>query len=252
MNTILKTEKLCKNFTIGETEQKVLKELDIEIYDGDFTVIMGASGSGKSTLLYSLSGMDTPTSGNIWFGEQNIATLSQDELAIFRSKNCGFAFQQIYLVDSMCVLDNVMLSGLLKSKNKKVVCENAKTLLNAVGIQDTHFKKLPSQLSGGEAQRVAIARAVIGSPHILFADEPTGALDSKNSKSALDVLTELNNKGQSIVMVTHDTYTARRGNRILYLRDGKVEGELSLDKYKPKDEETRKTKVKEFLSSRGW
>lgn len=255
---------MCKNFKIGESEQKVLKELDIEIYDGDFTVIMGSSGSGKSTLLYALSGMDTPTSGAIQYYEleheaqspsvseaQNIATLSQDELAKFRSKNCGFVFQQIYLVDSMSVLDNVMLSGLLKSKDKKAVLEKGKTLLNAVGIADTHFKKFPSQLSGGEAQRVAVARAVVGSPKILFADEPTGALDSQNSQAVLDVLTELNNQGQSIVMVTHDVRTARRGSRLLYLRDGKVEGELKLGKYKPNDD-ARKAKVKEFLNKQGW
>ena len=251
MGNIIKTEKLCKNFTIGEAEQCVLKELDIEINDGDFTVIMGASGSGKSTLLYALSGMDKPTSGAIKYEKQDIAGLSQDELAKFRSSNCGFVFQQIYLVDSMSVLDNVMLSGLLKNKNKKAVLEKGKSLLNSVGIEDKHFKKLPSQLSGGEAQRVAVARAVVGSPRILFADEPTGALDSQNSKAVLDVLTELNNQGQSIVMVTHDTYTARRGNRILYLRDGKVEGELVLDKYKA-DDDKRKTTVKQFLSSRGW
>ena len=252
MDIILKTKKLCKNFQIGEAEQQVLKELDIEIYSGDFTVIMGASGSGKSTLLYALSGMDKPTSGSIQYKEQNIAELSQDELAVFRSRNCGFVFQQIYLVDSMSVLDNVMLSGLLKNKDKKAVLAKAKTVLNSVGIADTHFKKFPSQLSGGEAQRAAVARAVVGSPQIVFADEPTGALDSQNSKAVLDVLTELNNQGQSIVMVTHDTYSARRGNRILYLRDGKVEGELKLDKYNQNDDAARKTKVKEFLSSRGW
>ena len=252
MKNIIKTEKLCKNFVIGETEQKVLKELDIEIYAGDFTVIMGASGSGKSTLLYALSGMDKPTSGKIEYESQNIAVLSQDELAKFRSTNCGFVFQQIYLVDSMSVLDNVMLSGLLKNKDKKTVLGKAKSLLNSVGIADTHFKKLPSQLSGGEAQRVAVARAVVGSPQILFADEPTGALDSQNSKAVLDVLTELNNQGQSIVMVTHDTYTARRGNRILYLRDGKVEGELKLDKYKAGDDDKRKKDVKQFLNEQGW
>lgn len=252
MEAILKTQKLCKNFTLGDTEQKVLKELDFEIYKGDFTVIMGASGSGKTTLLYALSGMDKPTSGSVVFkGEQDLANLRQDKLAQFRSKNCGFVFQQIYLVDSLNVLDNVLVSGLINNKNKKEVIEKAKTILKTIGLNESDFKKFPSQLSGGMAQRVAVARAAVSSPLILFADEPTGALDSENSRMVLDILTTLNSQGQNIVMVTHDTMSARRANRILYLKDGKIEGELKLDRYVPNDKE-RHAKVKEFLTKQGW
>jgi len=250
---VLSTNKLCKSFKLGDTEQKVLKELDFEIYKGDFTVIMGASGSGKTTLLYALSGMDKPTDGSVIFaGEQDLAGLTQDKLAQFRSKNCGFVFQQIYLVDSLNVLDNVLVSGLINNrKNKKQVIEKAKEVLKVIGLEESDFKKFPSQLSGGMSQRVAVARAAVTSPMILFADEPTGALDSENSRMVLDILTDLNNKGQSIIMVTHDTRSARRANRILYLKDGKIEDELLLDKYVPNDK-NRHAKVKDFLAKQGW
>lgn len=252
MEAILKTQKLCKSFQLGDTEQKVLKELDFEIYKGDFTVIMGASGSGKTTLLYALSGMDKPTSGSVIFaGEQDLAGQTQDMLAKFRSKNCGFVFQQIYLVDSLNVLDNVLVSGLINNKNKKEVIGKAKDILQTIGLVESDFKKFPSQLSGGMSQRVAVARAAVSSPLIVFADEPTGALDSENSRMVLDILTELNNKGQSIIMVTHDSKSARRANRILYLKDGKIEDELKLGKYTPNDKD-RHAKVKEFLTKQGW
>jgi len=253
MEAILKTNKLCKTFSTGGVQQHVLKNLDIEIYKGDFTVIMGPSGSGKSTLLYALSGMDTPSLGAVMFGEkqQNIAKSNQDQLADFRSKNCGFVFQQIYLVDSMSVMDNVLLSGLLNNKNKKEVLKNAKDLFSLVGVPKEFFKKFPNQLSGGEAQRVAAVRAVINNPKILFCDEPTGQLNSENSKAVLDVFTKLNNNGQSIVMVTHDITSAIRANRILYLNDGNIKGELKLDKYTA-ESEPRKVTVKNFLTGLGW
>ncbi len=252
MEAILATHKLCKSFSTGGVQQHVLKNLDIEIYDGDFTVIMGPSGGGKSTLLYALSGMDTPSIGSVLYRDGNdLAGMSQDRLAEFRSRNCGFVFQQIYLVDSMSVLDNVMLSGLLVSKDKKSVTAKAKELLTRVHIPPESYKKFPAQLSGGEAQRVAVARAAVTSPKILFADEPTGALNSVNAKAVLDILTGLNADGQSVVMVTHDIISALRGSRVLYLKDGRVEGELRPCAYKGEDEE-RKARLKDFLSGLGW
>lgn len=251
---ILKTEKLSKSFSNGGVQQHVLKNLDIEIYDADFTVIMGPSGGGKSTLLYALSGMDTPSLGAVkYIGDKtlNIAELSQDKLADFRSKHCGFVFQQIYLVDSMSLLDNVLLSGLLVNKNKAQVLKRAKELLKAVGIEEELYRKFPSQVSGGEAQRVGVARAAVTNPKILFADEPTGALNSQNAKAVLDILTQFNKQGQSIITVTHDINSALRADRIMYLKDGRIEGELKLDKYTGENEE-RKEKVREFLARLGW
>ena len=220
--------------------------------EGDFTVIMGSSGSGKSTLLYAISGMDTPTLGVIDFGGKNLAELNSDQLAIFRRHNCGFVFQQIYLLDHMSVLDNVLASGLLVNKNKREVAKHAKELLKRVGIQENSWAKFPTQLSGGEAQRVGIVRALINNPGMLFADEPTGALNSASSKNVLDVFTDVNRSGQSIVIVTHDMKSALRGNRILYLQDGVICGDLQLGAYSGEDDDERHEKLRTFLAEMGW
>lgn len=248
---VLKTEKLSKSFSNGGNMQHVLKNIDLQLYKGDFTVIMGASGAGKSTLLYALSGMDTPTLGTITFGDQVISTLSQDGLAVFRRDHCGFVFQQIYLIDTMSVMDNVLAAGLLVNKDKKALAARARELFQAVDISEEIQKKFPTQLSGGEAQRVGIVRALINSPQILFADEPTGALNSKTGLDVLDTLTRFNEQGQSVVMVTHDMRSARRGNRILYLRDGVILGECDLGKYSHGDRE-RQEKLSAFLNEMGW
>lgn len=250
--TIIKTEKLCKTFSSGGIQQHVLKNLDISLIEGDFTIIMGSSGSGKSTLLYAMSGMDKPTLGEIDFAGKNLAKLNNDQLAIFRRNNCGFVFQQIYLLDNMSVLDNVLASGLLVNKNKRELVKKAKELLKQVGIQENAWSKFPTQLSGGEAQRVGIVRALINNPRILFADEPTGALNSASSDSVLDVLTNVNRNGQSIVMVTHDMKTALRGNRILYLRDGVICGDLQLGAFSEKENVKRHEKLGAFLAEMGW
>jgi len=248
---ILASNKLCKTFSTGGVQQHVLKNLDMEIYEGDFTVIMGSSGAGKSTLLYALAGMDKPTLGNVIFNGNDISGYSNDKLAIFRRDNCGFVFQQMYLLDNMSILDNIMASGLLVNKNRKVVAENAKKLLMRFNVEESSWGKFPSQVSGGEAQRAAIARALVNSPKIVFADEPTGALNSANGTAVLDTLTEVNKNGQSIVMVTHDIHSARRGTRIIYLKDGGIVGELKLGFYEPGDK-ARYEKVKAFLEGMGW
>lgn len=249
---ILKTKKLCKTFSNGGNQQHVLKNLDIEIIEGEFTVIMGSSGSGKSTLLYALSGMDKPTLGEIEFQGNHIEGMSNDQLALFRRDNCGFLFQSIYLLDNMSILDNVLTSGLLKCKSKKEVVKTAERLLTEVGITNEVWNKFPNQLSGGEAQRAGIVRALINYPKIVFADEPTGALNSAAGNSVLDVLTSVNKNGQSIVMVTHDIKTASRGNRIIYLRDGAICGELKLESYEHKTRKARHEKVQVFLEEMGW
>ena len=251
MEVLIKTNKLSKSFSNNGNLLHVLKNIDLEIYQGDFTVIMGASGAGKSTLLYALSGMDTPTLGNINYGDIDITKLNQNKLALFRRDNSGFVFQSIYLMDSMSILDNVLASGLLKNNNKKEVVEKAKEVLKSVDIDEELWNKFPNQLSGGECQRVGIARALINEPKVVFADEPTGALNSKTGKDVLDTLTRSYENGQTIVMVTHDITSARRANRILYLKDGEIAGELSLGKYIPHDKE-RHQKLNDFLAEMGW
>lgn len=248
---LLKANNLCKTYSNGKVMQHVLKNLNIQIKEGDFMVIMGSSGSGKSTLLYSLSGMDTTTLGNVTFGETNITGYSNDQLAVFRRKHCGFVFQQMYLNDTMSVMDNILICGMLVQKNRKQIVQYAKELLTNVGLDETIYHKFPTQLSGGEAQRVAIVRALINHPEIVFADEPTGALNSTNATHVLDVMSKLNEAGQSIVMVTHDMKTARRANRVLYLKDGVIVDELELGTY-VKNDPDRHQKLREFLIRMGW
>ena len=251
METVLKATDLCKTFSNESVQQHVLKNLNLEIRKGDFTVIMGDSGAGKSTLLYSLSGMDRPSLGSITYGSEEISDYSNDKLAVFRRRHCGFVFQQNYLNDTMSVMDNIIVSGLLKSKNRKEIAERAKKLLLQVGLDDKCFGKFPNQLSGGEKQRVALVRSVINEPEILFADEPTGALNSQNTEAVLDVLTDMNRRGQSIVMVTHTIAAAERGNRILYLRDGVICDEITLEPYDGENKERHK-QLRNFLGNMGW
>ncbi len=249
---ILKTEKLCKSFSTGGNMQHVLKNLDINIKEGDFTIIMGSSGSGKSTLLYALSGMDRPSMGKVIFNGEDISQYSNDKLAVFRRENCGFVFQNIYLLDNMSVLDNVLTSAFLLQGNREEKVKNAKEMLLEVGLNESHWKKYPSQLSGGESQRVGIVRALINSPRIAFADEPTGALNSASGKDVLDIFSKISQKKQSIVMVTHDIKTALRGNRILYIKDGTVSGELALGKYEESHVDNRRKQLQNFLDEMGW
>ncbi len=252
MKTIIKTKKLCKSFSNGGQQIHVIKNLDLEIEEGSFTVIMGRSGSGKSTLLYAVSGMDKPTLGEVWFGSQDIAGLSNDKLAVFRRKNCGFVFQQIHLMDTMSVMDNIIANGLLLTNDKKAIYKRAEKLLARVMIGRELYHKFPGQLSGGEAQRVGIVRALINRPALLFADEPTGALNSSSGFAVLDILSDLHKNGQSVVMVTHDLKSAVRGNRIIYLRDGAAAGELELPPYTKDTENSRIDTLQKFLERMGW
>lgn len=251
-NSILRTEKLCKSFSNGGVQQHVIKNLDMEIREGDFTVIMGSSGSGKSTLLYALSGMDKPSMGKVIFNGKEIQDLSNDELAVFRRGNCGFVFQSIYLLENQTVLDNVLTGALIVQKNSPELVNKAKELLKKTGLNEEVWNKYPSQLSGGESQRVGIVRAVINDPKILFADEPTGQLNSASSRDVLDIFTDIHKNGQSIVMVTHDLKTALRGTRVLYLRDGGVVGDYSMPNFCEDDIKERRNNLTSFLEDMGW
>ena len=252
MIPVLRTEKLCKSFSNGGTQQHVIKNLDLEIMEDDLTIIMGASGSGKSTLLYALSGMDKPTLGKVFFGDTEIQGYTNDQLAVFRRKNCGFVFQSIYLLENQTVLDNVLTGAFVVQKNSPELIRKVKDLLKKVGLDEDMQKKYPNQLSGGEAQRVGIVRAVINEPKILFADEPTGSLNSSSGKDVLDIFTQIHENGQSIVMVTHDIKTALRGTRVIYLRDGGVVGEHRMARYGQDDLKERREKLTAFLDEMGW
>lgn len=249
--SIISAKSIKKHFNVGEVKQTIFENLNIEIYKGDFTVIMGPSGAGKSTLMYSLSGMDRPTKGEIIFLEKEITKFNDDQLAVFRRKNCGFVFQQIYLLEKMSLMDNMITSGTLCNKDKKSLIKRAKELFELVNISEITQKKFSTQVSGGEAQRAGIVRAIINKPEVVFADEPTGSLNSKNSEAVLNIFIKLNKEGQSIIMVTHDKKTAIRGNRILYIKDGQIFGECNLEKFCETDKD-RETTLDHFLTEMGW
>lgn len=260
---IMQTKELCKSFAHNGGQIHILQHIDLELYRGDFTVIMGASGSGKSTLLYALSGMDRATAGSVVYYDHksmengaktgtDLVKLSEKKLAELRHTDFGFIFQQMHLVSNLTLFENIVVPAYL---NKEVpaaeIRKHAEALMEQMGI--THIKThLPSQVSGGEQQRCAIARAVINHPRLLFADEPTGALNRKNTNEVLNLLTELNKDGQSILMVTHDIKAALHATRILYLEDGKIVGELTLPPYDRQEEKSREAQINAWLASMEW
>lgn len=250
-NVIIKTKDLCKTYMSDGEDFHAIKNINVEIYENDFTVIMGSSGSGKSTLLYLLSGLDSITAGEVTFEEISVATLTEKKMAEFRRKSIGFVFQAINLVPSLSLYENVVISGYLVEKDRKKVDVLGEKLLKLVGLEE-QIDRLPSRVSGGQQQRAAVARALINSPKVLFADEPTGALNSAQGENILDILTDLNNKGQSIVMVTHDIKAASRADRILFIKDGRIDGDLNLDKYCPENKELREKAIFDFLTEKGW
>ncbi|MCH5194267.1 MAG: ABC transporter ATP-binding protein [Oscillospiraceae bacterium] len=251
-NTVLSAKKLCKSFAHNGGQIHILSHIDLDLYENDFTVIMGASGSGKSTLLYALSGMDRATAGEVIYNGNDIVKMKEKDLAKLRYTDFGFIFQQMHLVSNLTLFENVAVPGYLnKNKPAAEVRKRTEKLLEQMSV--SHVKThLPTQVSGGEQQRCAIARAVINSPKVLFADEPTGALNRKNTTDVLDLLTELNRDGQSVLMVTHDMRSALRANRILYIEDGKIIGELTLPEYNADDEKSRETQVNAWLTSLEW
>ncbi|MBP3271106.1 MAG: ABC transporter ATP-binding protein [Ruminococcus sp.] len=249
---LISAKGVCKSFAHNGGQIHILSGLDIELYEGDFTVIMGASGSGKSTMLYALSGMDRATSGEIMYEGTDIAKASEKQLAKLRHGDFGFIFQQMHLVSDLSMFENVTVPGYLNSSASSSDTEKrADELFERMGI--SHIKKqLPSQCSGGEQQRCAIARAMINRPKLIFADEPTGALNRKNTTEVLDLLTELNKNGQSILMVTHDARAALRASRLIYIDDGKIIGDLSLEPYDHEQEKSREKQVDAWLTSMEW
>ncbi len=250
-NIVIEGKGLCKTYVNGEVTSNVIRNLDVEIYEGDFTVIMGTSGAGKSTLLYNLSGIDTLTSGEITLNNQRIDQLKEKQMTNIRRKDIGFVFQEPNLLDDFTVFENIAMTGYLVDNKRKQVNEKTMDLLHEVDMKE-HRDKYPSQLSGGQKQRIAIARSLINQPKVIFADEPTGALNATQSNAALDLLSVVHSNGQTILMVTHDIKAASRANRLLYIKDGKIDGVLELDTFDTGNEKDREKLVFDFVMSRGW
>lgn len=220
LKTVIRAEKLCKNFIFKNSPLTVLKNLDFSIQSGEWVSITGPSGSGKTTLLSLLVGLDLPSSGSLHLNEQRLETLSEDERADFRARNMGFVFQSFRLMPTLTALENVQVPlELLGQKDSETA---ARAMLERVGLS-RRLSHYPAELSGGEQQRVAIARAFVARPKILFADEPTGNLDSKNGKQVLDLLREMQaDFASTLVVVTHDPQVAALGQRELRLKDGEL------------------------------
>jgi putative ABC transport system ATP-binding protein len=228
---ILKTVNLHKTYVSGPLAVQAVRGIDLEVKKGEFVAIMGPSGSGKSTLINCLAAIDTPTMGDIFIDGQNIAALSDDELAEIRLKKIGLVFQTFQLFELLSALENVEMpmTFLKMPKNKRK--ERALELLRMVGLE-ARSKHLPSELSGGEQQRIAVARALANNPPILFLDEPTGDLDSKNGQMVMELLKSIHDKGETLIMVTHDSEMAAYADRVINMLDGKVLNEEINDKTK--------------------
>ena len=220
MSVILETRQLCKFYGAGENQVKAVNQVDIQIEQGEFVAIVGKSGSGKSTLLHMLGGLDTPTKGSVTLAGKDLYRMKEDALAVFRRRKIGFVFQAFNLVSSVNVWENIVLP--LGLDGRKVDEAYVNDIITTLGIENRIYN-LPNQLSGGQQQRVAIARALVNRPEIIFADEPTGNLDSKTSDEVIALLKMTAKKyGQTIVMITHDDEIAQVADRILVIEDGQV------------------------------
>jgi putative ABC transport system ATP-binding protein len=218
---IIRMEEVCKKYGVGDTLVNALDHVNLKIEEGEYCAIMGPSGSGKSTAMNIIGCLDRPTSGRYYLDKLDVSTLPDDQLAHIRNRKLGFVFQQFHLLPQSTALENVMLPLVYAGVSQKERQERAALALARVGLSN-RINNRPNQLSGGQQQRVAIARAIVSQPVLLLADEPTGALDSKTTQEVMDIFTELNEGGITIVMVTHEPEVARQTRRIVWFRDGRV------------------------------
>jgi ABC-type antimicrobial peptide transport system, ATPase component len=219
--SIIKTENLVRHFTVGTQTVEALRGVSLDINKGEFVAIMGPSGSGKSTLMNIIGCLDSPTSGTYYLNDKNVSTLDDDALALIRNHEIGFVFQNFHLLARNTALDNVMLplkyAGIDKSEQEEIAME----VIKSVDLESRAHHQ-PSELSGGQQQRVAIARALVNKPSILFADEPTGNLDSKTGDDVMNLFTNFHKQGQTIIVITHEIEVANQAERIISIKDGKI------------------------------
>ncbi len=252
MNTILEVKDLCKTYITNKRQNNVLRNVDLHIDEGEMVAVMGPSGSGKSTLLYTVSGMDRMTAGEVKFCGKDISKLKDDELAKLRLDDMGFIFQQMYMLKNLTVLDNVILPACKTDKTKETRAETVRRgrdLMRRLGIDDTADNDI-NEVSGGQLQRACICRSMINSPKMIFADEPTGALNRTSSEEVMEELTKLNEDGTTIMLVTHDSKVAAKCTRVLFIVDGNIKGEYNIER-----EETQRDRergLNNWLLEMGW
>lgn len=256
MNT-LTVRDLCKTYVVNKRQNNVLKNVNLEIKEGEMVAVMGPSGSGKSTLLYTVSGMDHLTAGKVNFFGKDIHSLKASEMSDLRLDEMGFIFQQMYMLKNLSIYDNIVLpayqsnSGKGKEKRKEIN-ERAKELMHKMGISEIAENDV-NEVSGGQLQRACICRSLINNPKMIFADEPTGALNQQNSKEVMKELNRINAEGTTIMLVTHDMRVAAKSDRVLYIEDGNIKGEYTFGKYKAgEDVRERERKLSNWLMEMGW
>lgn len=243
MNSIIIGKDIVKIFGKGNEEIKALNEVNVEIEKGEFVAVMGPSGSGKSTLLFALSGMDDITGGSVKFDDIELSKLRESALADIRKRKMGFVFQQPTMLKNLNLLDNIILPATYKGKkDSRKLTQKAKELMKKTGISGLESRDI-TEVSGGQLQRAGICRALMNEPEILFADEPTGALNSRSAEEIMELLVDINKEGTAILLVTHDSKVAARADRILFTKDGNIVSELSLQKFSDKDIDLRGKKV---------
>ena len=251
MATVMEIKDLCKTYVVDKRQINVLKNVNLKVDEGEMVAIMGPSGSGKSTLLYSISGMDQATSGKVRFDGTDITEVKENELAEIRLDKMGFIFQQMFMMKNLTILDNILLPAFESRKggSREEKIRKGEDLMRKLGIIDIADNDI-NEVSGGQLQRACICRSMINSPKILFADEPTGALNRTTSNEVMDELVKLNRGGTTIMMVTHDSRIASRCTRVLFIVDGNIKGEFNNDP--DADDRTRERALNNWLMDLGW
>lgn len=253
MNTVLQTKGLCKTYIVNKRQNNVLKNIDLTINEGEMVAVMGPSGSGKSTLLYCVSGMDRVTAGEVIFNGKETAKLSDKALSQLRLDEMGFIFQQMYMMKNLSILDNIILPAVKSKKNtesRKDTEERGRQLMHRLGIDDVGGNDI-NEVSGGQLQRACICRSMINNPKMIFADEPTGALNRKSSDEVMNELLSLNCDGTTVMCVTHDPKVAAKCSRVLYIVDGGIMGEKEMGHYEGELRE-RERELNNWLMEQGW
>ena len=252
---ILEVKDLCKTYIVNKRQNNVLKNVNFSIAEGEMVAVMGPSGSGKSTLLYTVSGMDAVTAGQVSFCGSKISDMSGKELADLRLDEMGFICQQMYMLKNLTVLDNIILPAVQSKKNtesRKETVERGQALMRKLGIIDVAENDI-NEVSGGQLQRACICRSMINNPKMIFADEPTGALNRTSSDEVMEELAKLNSEGTTIMLVTHDVKVAAKCTRVMYIVDGNIKGEYNLDKYENAAQmRERERALNNWLMEMGW
>jgi len=255
MTNIIEVKNLCKTYIVNKRQNNVLKNVNFNVGEGEMVAVMGPSGSGKSTLLYAVSGMDGITAGEVLFCGKNIAKMNRTELANLRLDEMGFIFQQMYMLKNLTVLDNVILPSCQSKKIKetrKETVQRGEALMRKLGIINIADNDI-TEVSGGQLQRACICRSMINSPKIIFADEPTGALNRTSSDEVMNEVTNLNNEGTTIMLVTHDVKVAAKCTRVLYIVDGNIKGEYNIGKCENDlNIRERECSLNNWLMEMGW